>query len=174
MLTFKKPTNVYKKSQVETLETLITENYLAPLKKTYDKNIVLIDVRSKFEYANGHMKNAINIPTATILDRDTIDLFNQFQEDNLSVILYGESPEEVNSAWMLLYQLGFENIKILEAKTALLDNNFEVKAYELEKTIPNYNDIFKTVTVKAPVVKKVPKKVIPVKKKKKKTPEGGC
>ncbi len=177
-LAFQKPKNVYKKTLNETLEVIKAKDYLVSLEHLGEKETVFIDVRSKFEYAKGHINKAINIPTALILEDANIDMFKDFKKSNTPVVLYGEDPDEGNNAWMLLYQLGFDNVKLLNAKTALIENKLEVKAHQLEKPIPNYNDIFKTVTVKVPVAKKVvkksPIKVIPKKKKKKKKPEGGC
>lgn len=178
-LTFRKPTNVYGKTQLETLEALKTKDYLASIGEATDKNNVLIDIRSKFDYSKSHMNNAINIPTPEILDDDNIKLFKKYKKSNTAVVIYGADPEEANSAWMLLYELGFDNAKMLNARTSLIDNKLEVRAIELEKPIVNYMEVFKKeAPKKAPIVKKVvksaPKKVVPKKKKKKKKPEGGC
>ncbi|EAR01348.1 rhodanese-like domain-containing protein [Maribacter sp. HTCC2170] len=178
-LTFRKPTNVYGKTQLETLEILKTKDYLVAIPELKNTDNVLIDVRSRFDFDKSHISDAINIPTAEILDAKNIELFKKFRENNIPVIIYGKDPIDANSAWMILYELGFDNAKLLGAQTALVDNELKVQNYEFEKPIANYVDIFKKeAPKKTPIVKKVvkrtPKKVVPIKKKKKKKPEGGC
>lgn len=179
VLTFKMPTNVYKKSNVETLALLKTEDYLVANTDIDHSNSVLVDIRDKFDYSINHLENAVNIPTSDILNESSISLFDELRDVGKTVVLYGKNPNEANSAFILLYQLGYENIKILNSTTQLVDNEFQVKDYDLEKPIANYLDIFKKVEPEEPtVVKKAapkpPKKIITVQKKKKRKPEGGC
>lgn len=179
VLTFKKPSNVYKKTNIETLAMLKTQDYLVTDADIDLTNFVLVDVRDRFDYSKGHIDKAINIPTADILTTTSISQLDALRDAGKTVVLYGKNPDDANSAWMLLYQLGYENIKILKSTTQLVDNEFKVEKSDLEKPIPNYLDIFKKVEPEAPkVVKKAspkpPKKVIAIKKKKKRKPEGGC
>ena len=39
-----------------------------------------------------------------------------------TVFIYGKDPDEANSAWMLLYQLGYDNTKILNVLAEHIDN----------------------------------------------------
>ena len=183
ILTFEKPQHVFKKNTHATLNEIVNNNYiltLAYLDSIKSENYTLIDIRSNFEYSKGHITDAINISTHQILENDNIDLFDELKENNKSVILYGKDPDEANSAWMLLYQLGYENVKILCVETSYTDNQFYVKNYTLEKASVNYAEIMeksKTSSKKAPkkVSKpKAPKKIITKPKKKKRVPEGGC
>lgn len=179
VLTFKKPTNVYKKTNDETLAALKSQDYLVTNADMDQANFVLIDIRDKFDYSKSHIDNAINIPTSDILNETSISILNELRDTGKTVVLYGRNPNDANSAWMLLYQLGYENIKMLNSSTQLVDNQFQVRDYDLEKPIANYLDIFKNIEPeKAAVVKKAtpkpPKRVIAVKKKKKRKPEGGC
>ena len=78
-----------------------------------------------------------------------------------------------------LYQLGYENLKILSVQTKYSDNNFNVENYELEKASVNYAEVIQKLKYvpeepKPEIIKPKPKKVIPIVKKKKKKPEGGC
>lgn len=179
VLTFKQPKNVYKKTHGETLKTLTSTDYLVGLDAIDKQNSVLIDVRSKSEYAKSHIENAINLPTAEILDNESISVIKDLENDGKIAVLYGKNPDEANSSWMLLYQLGFDNTKILTVTTAHIDNKLVVKNYKLEKPVAKYMDVFKPVVLEKIVevnetVPQPPKKVIPVKKKKKRKPEGGC
>ncbi|NNK76960.1 MAG: rhodanese-like domain-containing protein [Maribacter sp.] len=179
VLTFKQPKNVYKKTHGETLKTFTSTNYLVDLDAVDEQNSVLIDVRSKYDYARSHIKNAINLPTAEILDNESITAFKDLKSEGKIAVLYGKNPNEANSAWMILYQLGFDNIKNLNVAAHHSENNLLVIKYDLEKPIPKYMDIFKPIAPeKVAVIKKVtpkpPIKVVPKKKKKKRKPEGGC
>ena len=179
VLTFKQPRNVYKKTQEETLIALKALDYLVYLEDITNQNSMIIDVRSKSEYSKSHIENAINIPTEEILDNESISFLSDLKNTGKTAIIYGKNPDEANSAWMLLYQLGYDNAKILNVATEHIDNKLLVKNYNLEKPISNYMDIFKNIApVKTNTDKKVtsnpPKKVIPIKKKKKRKPEGGC
>lgn len=161
--------------EISTNEYLLTLNELDSLEPSHYK---LIDVRSNFEYSKGSIKDAINISTNDILADDNITILDKLQEAKKTAVLYGENPDEANSAYMLLYQLGYENVKILSVQTIYSDNNFSVEKYELEKPSVNYAEVMQKLKYvpenPKPIIKKpTPKRVIPVKKKKKK-PEGGC
>ena len=179
VLTFKKPTNVYKKTNSETLAMVNTQDYLVDYTDVDQSNSVFIDIRERFEYSKGHIGEALNMPTADILEEQSISMFDGLRDAGKTIVFYGKTPNEANSAWMILYQLGYENIKILNSATQLVDNRFEVTNYDLEKPIANYLEIFNNgnpensedTQVLAPVT---PKKVIAVKIKKKRKPEGGC
>jgi len=172
-LTFKQPRNVYKKTHEETLSALKSTDYLVHLEDITNQHPVVIDVRSKSEYSKSHIENAINIPTAEILDNKSISLIGGLKNTGETAFIYGKNPDEANSAWMLLYQLGYDNTKILNVVTDHIDNKLVVRNYALEKPIANYAEIFKTITPEK-VAPKPAKKVIPIKKKKKRKPEGGC
>lgn len=180
VLTFKMPTNVYKKTKAETLAMLKTNEYLVAHANIDRTNSVLIDIRDKFDYSINHLENALNIPTSEILNVNSISLFDQLRDQGKTAILYGKNPDDANSAYMVLFQLGYDNLKILNGTTQLVDNEFLVKDHEVEKAIANYMDIFKQVeseeedTPMKKVAPTPPKKVIVVKKKKKRKPEGGC
>ncbi len=178
-LTFKQPRNVYKKTHEETLSALKSTDYLVHLEDIANQHPVIIDVRSKSEYSKSHIEHAINIPTAEILENKSTSLLSDMKNTGETVFIYGKDPDEANSAWMLLYQLGYDNTKILNVVADHIDNKLVVRNYNLEKPIANYAEIFKKITPeKVEQVKKVApkptKKVIPVKKKKKRKPEGGC
>ncbi len=179
ILTFKKPSNVYEKTTAETLKALTTRDYLVPLSEIDRSQSVMIDIRDKFDYSQGHLDNALNIPTVEILKDTGISIFNALRDSGKTIVLYGKNPHEANRAWMILYQLGYGNIKILENETRLVDNDFQITGYEVEKPIPDYLDIFQkgkagdSNSVQS-TVPETPKKVMVIQKKKKRKPEGGC
>lgn len=179
VLTFKKPTNVYEKTNSETLAMLNTRDYLVDYPDVDKSNSIFMDVRDRFEYSKGHIDEAFNMPTADILEEQSIAMFDELRDAGKTVVFYGKNPNEANSAWMIMYQLGYENVKILNNSTQLVDNRFQVTNYSLEKPIANYLEIFNNGTTESSEDKQIsapvtPKKVIAVKKKKKRKPEGGC
>jgi rhodanese-related sulfurtransferase len=188
ILTFKKPKHVFDKNSKTTLEEVVSKDYIVSLDALNAMNpgtYALIDIRSNFEFAKGHFENATNISTNQLLEDNSIEFFNTLKSTNKTAILYGKNADEANSAWMLLYQLGYENVKILSVLAGSENNKFQATNYSIEKPIVNYAEEMrlakeKSKTVeeleapKVEVKKAAPKKVIPVQKKKKRAPEGGC
>ena len=187
ILTFKKPKHVFEKNSKTTLEKIVSNDYILSLKDFNNMNTgsyALIDIRSNFEFAKGHFENASNISTNQLLDDSSINFLNTLKDANKTIVLYGKNADEANSAWMLLYQLGYENTKILSALASVENNKFQAKNYSIENPEVNYAEVMlaaktkrdssKTSFQSQEIKKAAPKKVIPVQKKKKRAPEGGC
>ncbi len=181
-LTFKRPTHVFDKNSKTTLDKIVKKDYLLSMDDLDSKEssqYIIVDIRSNFEFEKGHLKNAINVSHHQVFDKDTQKLFGQLEKDGKTVVLYGEHPDAANSAWMLLYQLGYENIKILCVETDYIDNKFQIKNVSLEKPAVDYAKVMSdSKSDKTKVVEKAKpktqKKVITAPKKKKRAPEGGC
>ncbi len=181
VLSYERPKHLYKVNSIATLEKLTSADYFVSLSTINNTDYVLIDVRSQFEFEKGHLENAINIYTAEILTDDNSDVFEEIKEKNKTAILYGANPNEVNAPFMLLYQLGYNNIKILAIENSYEENKLISKDVEIEKSVANINTFIEESVKKASkgskqkvVVKKPRKKTISVKKKKKAPAEGGC
>ncbi|MFT6868222.1 MAG: rhodanese-related sulfurtransferase [Cyclobacteriaceae bacterium] len=76
------------------------------------ENPILIDIRDADNFAINHLPKSINIPLPSILDESNVDLF---RKANSKVILAYE-PIKAHEAWMLLSQMGFENLFVMEMK----------------------------------------------------------
>lgn len=182
LLTFKRPQFNFVTTAEKTLETLVGQNQLlsfATFKTLDTTSYLLVDVRNNFDYAKGHAKGAINIASSQFLEEPFIDLISQTLNENKTVILYGESPDSANNVWMLLYQLGHQNIRVLSVASSYHNDLFSLNAIEVEKATLNYatdmEKAKKQVIIKAKTKPVVPKKkVITQPKKKKRAPEGGC
>ena len=182
VLTFEKPKYIFEKSSKATLKQLVDRSYILTAKnlKALDSSTYqLIDIRDNFEYNKGYFRDAINIPAHQILEENHLDFFDELKNNNKTVIIYGKIPEEANSTWMLLYQLGYENVKILCMETEYIDNKFQTKNYGLEKPSVNYAEVITTARksskqTQPTTQKSTSKRTITVRKKKKKKPEGGC
>lgn len=70
-----------------------------------------VDIRPASEYAKGHLDGALNIPLQNLLDKESREFFSQ---NGKTIVVYGKDEAEANGPWMLLRQLGYENVKLLE------------------------------------------------------------
>jgi rhodanese-related sulfurtransferase len=182
VLTFERPKNTYEVDTVTTLEKLVDNDNFVSIEEIDDSNMVLIDVRSPFEYNKGYLANAINMHGVEILNDDNQTILNDIKDSNKVALLYGQNPEEANIPFTILYQLGFDNLKLLAANINYAQNKILTTPSIIEKPegdIKAYIDesVKKAQAASTKVVKQVkpaPKKVITVKKKKKRPVEGGC
>jgi len=180
LLSYKRPKHNYTINTRQALENITGSDYFLTLNEIDNPDYALIDIRNQYEYEKGHLENAINIYAPEILNDDNSDVFKDLKEQNKTVILYGENPNEAIAPYMLLFQLGYDNIKILCIEINYDQNKMISKNVTVEKSAHDINGFIKesikkaAVKPKPRVVKKVPKKVIPIKKKKKVMPEGGC
>ena len=183
-LTYKRPKNTYPSSTKNTLEKIADHNYFININDINNKNILLIDTRGAFEFEKGSIENAINIHTPDFLNDENLELFKEAKEADKTIVLFGKNPVEVNLPFLLLYQLGFDNLKLLKVELDYYQNKLIVKNNDVEISkadVPAF--INESVKKQAEALKKarivvkpkiVPKKVITVKKKKKMPMEGGC
>lgn len=79
-----------------------------------DKNTLLIDIRTKEEFEERHIKNAINIPLHDLMDN--IDDIEDFKEKN--IVIYCRSGHRSIIACNLLGLSGFN--KIYNLKSGIL------------------------------------------------------
>lgn len=73
-----------------------------------DKNsgAIVVDVRRSDEYAEGHIKNAINIPNESIIDTPPVELSNMDQ----LILVYCRSGRRSKEASQKLANMGYTNI----------------------------------------------------------------
>jgi rhodanese-related sulfurtransferase len=69
---------------------------------------IFIDVREPFEFAMGHIKDAINIPPSKLMANDKI---LQTVPKNAEIILYCHSGSRSNAAKYYFERLGYLNVK---------------------------------------------------------------
>ena len=179
-LTFKRPQHVFEKNTAMTLEKIIKKDYIITLNDldTLDpETSTIIDIRSNYEYTKGHMKDALNISSHDIFNSSSIEFLDNLKTNEESIILYGKDPDNANTGWMLLYQLGYDNVKILCIETEYIDKTFRIKNSPLEKPYANFAQVMTSAKIRkseTTIKEKPKKKVVTVQKKKKRLPEGGC
>ncbi|CAH8283305.1 rhodanese-related sulfurtransferase [Mariniflexile fucanivorans] len=179
LLTYKRPKNTFALNTKTALEKITSDSFFVPLVNVNNQNYKLIDVRSSYEFDKGHLDTAINISTPEILKEANLEIFKSLKKAGKTVVLYGNNPEEVNTTLLILYQLGYNNVKLLKAEISYLQNRLITKNSDIEKSEKDIAEFIKESTKNADsssVIQIVtpPKKVITVKQKKKKTAEGGC
>lgn len=179
LFTYKRPKNTYAFTTKSTLEKLSNDNYFISLNDTNTQNNVLIDVRNAYEFEKGHLYNAININTPDLLNDENLELLKEYKNTNKTVVLYGNNPQEINLPFLLLYQLGYDNIKLLPIEITYHQNKLITKKYDVETSKTNIKDFINQSIKNADSDAIIPnanpiKKTIVVRQKKKKKAEGGC
>ncbi len=189
-LTLRKPQYNYKLTPEEAVIDLSNSGNVISLaeavKLTKNKNqdVVFVDIRDPFEFGTGHIENAVNIPVPDILGADNMGFIKSQQNDSSITILYGGTQQEANGPWMLLHQIGFQNIKILGsgyqsfmdycAKNSDTLPNYDTSA---EQPVLNFAEFVNKISVTGSgqtQPQREAKKIIPVKHMKKSGAEGGC
>jgi len=148
-----------------------------------DPGIQLIDVRSPAEFEKFHLDQAINVPRADILSPDYREIWDQGVKFN---VIYSNGSTTAHDAWMILRQLGYQNIGVLmgglnywtevvmnpKSPAAILPDD-EIAKYEFRKGASQALGGGSATTATAPTESDVQKpKIVP--RKAKKAPQGGC
>ncbi len=76
-----------------------------------DPSYQLIDVRSPKDFVKFSLPGSINIPLQQILFDKHVEIFEQEAKIN---VLYSNGNSEAIEAWMLLQQMGKQNVYVLE------------------------------------------------------------
>ncbi len=174
-------------------ERYISTDELADRIINQDPSLLLVDVRDVNNFNQYTLPNAVNIPLNKVLDEDSQPYLDQKAYD---VVIFSNDNFKSDQAWILCSRLGYENLHVLkgginewfntiinpkEPTENMASNEFEL--YTFRKAASMYFGVaYPEKIKKQPAVKKyvpvkaalTPKKVVPVKKKKKMPVEGGC
>ena len=71
-----------------------------------DNNTVLIDVRTKEEFKNGHLEKAINIPYTEIEEQ----IKSITKDNHKNIVVYCRSGRRSGIAQKTLIQMGYKNV----------------------------------------------------------------
>lgn len=119
-LTMKKPLITYNTTVKQSVKQLQnkTDGYFYPYQLVdflnhTDKNIVLIDIRNKFVYGQGHIPGSENISAVGLTKPENLDRLDEYKKNGITVVLYGNDQLQANGPWMLFHQVGFNNVKVL-------------------------------------------------------------
>lgn len=179
----------YKTAEEEALKIALSNDYLispSEAEKLADESSALfIDLRSPAQFTRGHIDAAVNLPTHNLLEPESKKIL---KDKTKTIILYGDSELEANGPWMLLMQLGYQNIKVLQGGYSYWSDLEADGNYLTETALFPYDSLFVLATQrtqleeealrpKPVVVRQAPspqKNIVPQKKKVEKEEEEGC
>ncbi len=154
LISYKKPKHIYDINSKNTLEKVITNDYFVGFDKIDNPDFVLIDIRNQNEFNRGHLENAVNIYAPELLNDTNSNFFKELQKKDKTIVLYGNNPNETIAPFMLLYQLGYKNCKILTIKNGYFENSLITKNCNIESSINDIDAFIKESVKKASLLNK--------------------
>ncbi|HRY98062.1 MAG TPA: rhodanese-like domain-containing protein [Bacteroidales bacterium] len=143
-----------------------------------------IDLRNAYDFHQGTVAGALNLPTHSLLLPKAFDQLRSMDEEGATLVLFGHGGAAANGPWMVLRQLGFARVKVLEggysAYQAMLKDSGGTQEFVPEEMARySYQDVVDSLISAAGQAvpadrEKVPEKVVPVKKARSSAVEGGC
>ncbi|HHP7240707.1 MAG TPA: rhodanese-like domain-containing protein [Cyclobacteriaceae bacterium] len=85
-----------------------TQSYVIDDLKGLSKPVI-IDLKEPQLFVSDHLPKAINIPFSLLLNNN----YQSVWQDEHAKVLYGVDEMKLHQSWMLLTQMGFENIYVL-------------------------------------------------------------
>ena len=119
-LTMHTPALKYELTEQQTLAAIAASSEQISPEKAKDiqlaKNpaFVFVDLRNENEFAKGHHEGALNIPLSKLLAEESLEFIKQAATENKMLILYGADQSQVTAPWLLLKQMGFGNVCVLQ------------------------------------------------------------
>ncbi len=119
LLTLKSPKIKYELSPEETLDLVRwDEGYVFPYEledvlSGVTDTVILIDIRNTFDFSRGNIPGSENITSVKLLDEKNYKRLESLKDEGICVVLYGDSQLQTNGPWLVLRQLGFDNVKSL-------------------------------------------------------------
>lgn len=190
LITVRKPAYTFNASAGEMIESILSmADEITPEEVIYyveenDPSFAFIDIRNPYDFIRGHIENAVNIPLTDLLSDKTLEKFDQYAIDSITVVLYGNNQTDANGPWMMLKQLGYSDIKLMlggydyySKEPSDFEEMVEIPGYYVED--PKYDIagiLLDTASFSANSEEtSLPAEpVIPIRKKKKTVIEGGC
>jgi len=184
LLTLTNPRLKYALDPDQTISLVINDNdnispeQLDNMMTGSTENITLIDIRNHYVFARGHIPGATNISAVELLENDNIRWLKNLKKNGTVVIIYGEDQLQANGPWMVLQQIGFDNVKTLlggyRYYLAINDKVSPVKEYIPEKAAYDYAEVAKAADIEEENNSNKKKTTIVRRKKKGKAVAGGC
>ena len=165
----------YRLNEASTLKLMNDKSLAVSVSELAGKQT--IDIRSEEMFIRGHAVNAVNIPVRHLLDKESIQLFKQLKNDGRMAVLYGSTELQAVSPWLMLQQLGYQNIVRLKGYINSDNKLAETDPAFSEMALPD-SSLFKAKAVAEPSVPNAnpaatkPEVIKPVKRESSKS--GGC
>ena len=172
-------------SNIISLERYVSTDQISERIISQDPSFILIDVREEKRFNSYTLPNAINIPLKNLLDEKFQSYLNQDQYD---VVFFSDDNFYADQAWVLCNRLEYNNLHVLKGgmnkwfstiiNPQKPNENNSSKDFDLYSTRKAssmfYGVVYPEQVKPKKVIKKAPRKIITVKKKKKMPTEGGC
>jgi len=159
-------------------DNVILPNQMHEMLSSEESSMVIIDLRNPYEFAIGNIGDAINIPVSEILSEENISFFKTMQKNSVEIIFYGKDQLEANGPWMLMRQIGFDNISILAGGyNCFINMEPGLQKYVVEQPVMDFSAFINTNELNKEILdqnQKKPVQIIPVRRKKKNVTAGGC
>jgi len=143
--------------------------------------IMLIDIRNTFDYSRGHIPGSENITSVDLVNEENIERLEQLMEDGMTVVVYGKTQLDANGPWLLLRQLGFDNVRILLGGYSyykewedMLGDSYADDSYFMGGADHDYNEVASNAAMMEEESEAGKTAVTFTRKKKKAVAEGGC
>lgn len=168
-------------SEIEEMNHEIFPDEVLEIVANQDETYLLVDLRSEYAFVKNHLDGAVNIPKNMLLEKENLQFFDKAVSDSLIVILYGETQLDANGPWMVLYQLGYPNLKVLLGGYKTISNpEFDpdnIGDYLIEEAVVDFYTITQDATEQSEniyyeAVK--PTVIVPVQRIEEEIDEGGC
>ena len=150
---------------------------LGELKDIPQESFMLVDLRSQHQYQLGHLDGAVNMPLRSLEQVSERERIEQTLVSGKKVFIYAENMPDAEGAWLFLYQMGLDGVRVLQIDVQSTRESLVVTEHK-DHVEMNYASLYKEMSTKrvqkeieAPRTKKT---VQTAQKKKKKAPEGGC
>jgi rhodanese-related sulfurtransferase len=169
--------------QITTSSDLISPEEVMKIVTHNDNGNLIIDLRSPVDYRRSHIDNATNIPIQELLSKESMAFFEEAKSQGAIIVLYGKDQLEANSAWMILRQIGFDNLRVMPGGFkyySCLVNKFEdpeiSKTLIVDEPLVNFKAVLDSLGTPGsrPEVTERPEPVKIIKREKKSAAEGGC
>lgn len=89
----------------------------------FDKNIIVMDIRSLVSYSNGHLKDAINLPLLNVVDPLRLAAI----EDTDNIYIVGNDTEDAIFAATLLKRQDIHNLRVVNGGWPALEQQPKAK-----------------------------------------------
>lgn len=187
LVTLKSPRLVFTQPVAETIEMAVwDEGSVFPYELTdvisgNVDTVLLVDLRNTFEFAQGNIPGSENISSVELLSEDNIERLEDLKAKGMCVVVYDNDQLHANGPWMVLRQLGFDNVKILlggynyyKQWADNLDDSYSDDAYFKGTPQFDYNEMASSANVGEEDASATKTPITVQRKKKTNVAEGGC
>ncbi len=89
------------------------EIFPADLAREVGSNLQIVDLRTPNDFLKGHIAGSVNIPEPSLFDAQNIEQLDLWDNQAATIVLVGKDQSQAAGPWMLLSQMGYQNLKIL-------------------------------------------------------------